>query len=100
MAEKIVKISLDFPNINIIIPYKKILIDYLKNKYNTSKLYGAKSKCPAGDTFGYINANLEYYPCPYINVMKNNTKKYFKENKITTINNNFNKFKELEKINM
>ena len=64
IANKIVQISKEFPDICVRLPMKQIEHDFFKKRYGIDiNICGAKGSCPAGDKVAYVDANLNMYPC-------------------------------------
>lgn len=67
LANQIVRISKEFPEIYVRLPMKQIEHDFLKKRYGLDvNIYGAKGSCPAGDGVAYVDAELNMYPCIWL----------------------------------
>lgn len=66
IAEWVGEAAQQHPEISLMFPDKKILTDYLRRKYDI-KITGTKTTCPAGDKVIYMNHELKFYPCNFVN---------------------------------
>ncbi|AZR73708.1 hypothetical protein BBF96_10125 [Anoxybacter fermentans] len=66
IAEWIAQLSLDYPDLEINLADKKIILDYVNTKYNAN-LVGEKLSCPAGSQLFYLNHKLQLHPCNMVN---------------------------------
>lgn len=82
LANSIVRISKEFPEIYIQLPLKFIQHEYLKKWYGSDiNIHGAKGKCPAGERIVYVDSELKMFPCIWLPRI-NKEKKFIIDNTI------------------
>lgn len=70
LANSIVRISKEFPEICVKLPMKQIEHDYLKKHHGEDiNICGAKGRCPAGERIAYVDPDLKIYPCIWLSHM-------------------------------